>query len=110
MSIWTEAELLRALELVKERASTETAFRTLALSNANAALEEVASKSFPGSNIRFIESKGSPTISGEEVVVVLPEMQESLDELSDEMLETVAGGTGGNNPPPTAPPPPIGIS
>jgi hypothetical protein len=71
---------------VFQRASSDPAFRELAMRDGTAAVEQVIGKPLPdGVKIRFVENDGATFTLG------LPPAR-SGDELSDRELEAVAGG------------------
>lgn len=71
------------------RSATDMAFRKQLLTNSRAAIAEFAGKNVVDvapMNVVFIENKADATI-------VLPDPVESATELSEDELQTVAGGT-----------------
>lgn len=79
-------QLFRVGAKVFQRATTDPAFRALALKDGTAAVEEVVGKPLPdGVKIRFVENNGASATIG------LPPARTS-GELSDRELEAVAGG------------------
>jgi len=76
---------------VFQKAAHDPAFRSLALSDGTAAVEQVLGKPLPdGVKIRFVENDGATFTLG------LPPARTS-DELSDRELEAVAGGRGSSS-------------
>jgi hypothetical protein len=96
------------IEEVQMRASVDRTFRALALADPEAAIAQVNSRFSPESSIVFIESLDIRSTNKDEnvQVIVLTPLAANSDELSDELLEEVAGGTNTNPPPP----PPVGLS
>lgn len=89
MSAWTQEEVNQAIEKVKELSVTDAAFRKLCLENPNEAIKKVSGKEVPeGIVIKFIENIGA------HMTIVLPEAA-AAGELSDDALDSVAGGVGG---------------
>lgn len=83
---WNKDELEKALHAVKKKAMIDAAFRKLALSDAAAAVKEVAGKELPKEVcMKFIENDRA------QMTIVLPDMLEG--EISEEDLNKVAGGT-----------------
>jgi hypothetical protein len=75
------------LQALLVRSTTDLEFRKKLLTEPRAALAEFSGHDIPESvNIKFIESKGRPTI-------VLPNAIDPAAELSSAELEAVAGGT-----------------
>ena len=69
-----------------ERSSTDLDFRSKLLTDSRAALSEFIGKPLPESfNVAFVENKADYTI-------VLPESIDTAAELSEQELESVAGG------------------
>lgn len=88
MSQWSYDDIKSAMEKVMEKSAADADFRSLCLSNPNAALKQVAQKEIPdGFNVKFIENQASATL-------VLPEFKGADGELSDSDLDQVAGGKG----------------
>lgn len=84
---WTPQEIQRVIEESIRRGKTDQQFRSLALSNPRAAVEQVAGKPVPeGLRVKFFDG------SGEHLSIILPEYVEDESELSDTQLEQVAGG------------------
>ena len=86
MSNWSKEELEKALLDVKKKAIRDADFRKLALSDASAAVKEAAGKELPsGVKLKFVENDGA------RMTIILPDLVE--DEMSEEELDKVAGGT-----------------
>jgi len=85
---WEVSEINEAIQKAIKLSTTDAAFRKLALTDPNAAIERVAGKPVPpGTRIKFVESGGA------HFTIILPEMVRSdVSELSDAELEQVAGG------------------
>lgn len=90
---WTN-DKAEAVELeVKKRAIVDPEFRTLALTNPSAAVSQISDIPLPaGFKIQFVDN------AGYNKTVVLPDPVQSVEELSEEELLSIAGGatTGGN--------------
>jgi len=83
---WT-ARFQEEMAKVAERASQDAEFRRLAVSDPRAALKEVTGLELPSEfKLQVVDG------AGYHATIVLPEMRGASDELSDEDLETVAGG------------------
>ena len=95
----------KLLEAVSHRASMDGHFRAQLLADPASAIHAAFGVTLPeGFRIRFIEKD-----PGLDVMVVLPDLRAADEELSDDDLEQVAGGTGTlawSDPGPTPPPPP----
>lgn len=86
---WTPEDIEKAFKDVKQKAMTDKNFRALAVANPNKAIKEVTGKDVPaGFAIKIMESDPAYHMT-----FVIPEMV--TEELSDETLETVAGGAAG---------------
>ena len=84
----------RLLDEIMRRASEDTSFRTFLLSEPKEAIYQTFGVRVPlNFRVQFIE-KGADI----DALVVLPDMARTNDELTDDDLDAVAGGTG--NPPP----------
>jgi hypothetical protein len=82
---WNDDKWNAALDKVLERSTTDAEFRKLCLSDAHAAIEKASGQPLPREvRIRF-------TTEASEMAVRLPDFRGS-GELSDEELESVAGG------------------
>lgn len=86
MGEWTKEEMGKVLLDLKKKAMQDAAFRELALTDAAAAIKEIAGKDLPnGMKLKFVENdRGHMTI-------VLPDL--AAGEMSEEDLDQVAGGT-----------------
>jgi len=96
----------KLLEAVCHRASMDGPFRAQLLADPASAIHAAFGVSLPeGFRIRFVEKD-----PGLDALVVLPDLHDADEELSDDDLEKVAGGGGGeltwSDPGPIAPPPP----
>ncbi len=88
MNNWTNEEAKNALETIKKKALTDEVFFELCLKDPEKAVKEIAGKDAPDNfKIKFIENKA------DEMIVVLPTPVKKNAELSDDELESVAGGT-----------------
>lgn len=87
---WTAEEIQDAMKKLVERGATDARFRTIALSDPNEAVRQVAGKAVPeGIKVRVVENAGA------HYTIVLPDLRSSdVSELSDAELEHVAGGRG----------------
>ena len=78
-----------AIHAALKRTATDAEFRKLALTDANAAVQQIIGKPLPeGFRVRVLDR------AGYDVTLVLPDPTES-GELADEELEQVAGGSYG---------------
>ena len=86
---WTPAKVEATKRELLRRAAEDRPFRQRCLDDAPAAIKEVSGLDLPadGPRIRFVERL-------EELVIVLPSMTDSDNEVSDEDLELIAGGGG----------------
>ncbi len=95
----------KLLEAVVHRASMDGPFRAQLLADPASAIHSAFGVSLPeGFRIRFVEKD-----PGLDALVVLPDLHAADEELSDDDLEQVAGGSGTatwSDPGPIAPPPP----
>lgn len=83
---WTQEEAEQAFVDARKKAMTDKEFRELVLSNPHEAIEQVTGKAVPEQiKIKVIEADPAYHLT-----FLLPEMVS--DELSDEELESVAGG------------------
>jgi len=91
ITLLDDEEVRGVLKEVFERASTDPVYREKALANPKAAIEEITGEELPenASTIRFQE-EGNASASA---TFTLPDLVEQSDELSEEDLEQVAGGT-----------------
>ena len=86
VSDWTKEELEKVLLDLKKKAMQDAAFRQMALSDAPAAIKEIAGKDLPeGMKLKFVENDGGY------MTIVLPDL--AAGEMSEEDLDKVAGGT-----------------
>jgi hypothetical protein len=97
----------KLLDAVLHRAASDHDFRTALLANAGGTLHTAYGVTLPqGFAVRFIEKPADV-----DLLVVLPDAAGD-DELSEDDLEQVAGGTAGvtkwSDPDPNDPPPPSG--
>ncbi len=77
-----------AVENIFRRSMTDSEFRTLALTDAAAAFKAASGHDLPaGFKVRFVENNPG------EATLVLPSAAAPAGELSDDALESVAGGT-----------------
>ncbi len=86
MSNWNDTELNNLVESVIRRAAIDAEFRSLAVSDATAALQRFADKPVTGIKVRFVDMQGP------EKAIILPPLSRNASELTPEELETVAGG------------------
>lgn len=92
----------RLLEAVTGRAKTDEVFRRRLLETPREAIHDAFGVRLPeGFRVRFVEK--DPDV---DLMVVLPGLREEEDELTEDELEAVAGGTDGAWADPTEPPPP----
>jgi hypothetical protein len=83
-----EQELERAIREAIKRSVVDSEFRIKALTDSNAALEAISSKTLPeGTSVRFVQNYGKATRT-----YVLPDPVEESNQLLEEDLEQVAGG------------------
>jgi hypothetical protein len=86
---WTDAELQDVFSKVAQRAAIDPEFRREALSDPNLAISRITTKLLPpGMAVKFVDN------SGQLKTIPLPDpaAEISLEELSEEDLEAVAGG------------------
>lgn len=96
MKSWTNEELQEIVSAVAKRASTDRAFRALALKDSATAISRVTQKPLPdGITFRFVDNSG--TLKTFPLPEILPQAAGELDETA---LEKVAGGTDGVPPAP----------
>ena len=80
----------RLLQEVTARAATDLVFRKSLLTSPEAAIRDTFGVVIPSDvRIRFMEKP-----AGVDVLIVLPSIQPPVDELDDDDLDAVAGGTG----------------
>jgi hypothetical protein len=86
---WTNEEMIRAAQEVARRVSVDEEFKRLALADGAAAIARVDPKPLPpGVVLKFVDN------SGPLKTIPLPTpVSSELDEISEEELEAVAGGT-----------------
>lgn len=95
MAQWSQDELNRTIDEVKRRSLLDLEFRALALSGPPAAVAKINPKPLPpGFVIKFVEGSTGEhsTVTSGVLTIVLPEIIEKADELSDAELEQAAGG------------------
>ena len=112
MTAWAQSEASRTLDEAKRRSATDPQFRALLLSNPMTALAKINPRQIPPDSVRFIESKDAavPFDNPKVLLIVLPELgsfNDDAEELTEDDLEQVAGGTTASTTPPD---PPIGNS
>jgi len=99
MNQWSNAEVLRTIEEIKSRSRVDPEFRSLALTDARAAIAKVNPRPIATDiAVVFVEGIDAAAIKGKEtsdIVVVLPDPAGRTEALSDAELETVAGGDDG---------------
>ncbi len=84
---WSPEKVEATLASVLQRATTDAAFRALALADPAAAIAAVAGSRPPDHfKVRCIENAGA------HLTLVLPDFQDAAGELADADLEKVAGG------------------
>jgi hypothetical protein len=85
---WTKEALDEAVQKIGARASTDSEFRSLCLSNIHAAIKQETGLEVPASfKIGVLDQ------SANHLNLVLPPMVKEADELSESELESVAGGS-----------------
>jgi bacteriocin-like protein len=88
MADWTEDELNQVVGEVLRRTSIDPEFRALALNEPIAAMGKVASKPLPVNlGVQFHDN------SGDIKHITLPDPIPGIEELSEEELQAVAGGS-----------------
>src|SRR5262249_19955531 len=93
MSYMTDQELNSAVREVLKRAVADPNFRQLAVRDAKAAIAKVSNKNLPqGFEIQFIDNHGKATKT-----VVIPDPVTHPEQLTEEELESVAGGCAATN-------------
>jgi len=97
MENWNNERLQRVLAEVARKSAIDSEFRALALRDASSALSTITPKALPkGLTLIFVDNSDSTK------TIPLPDLLTTdCDELTDDELENVAGGS---NPPPPAPP------
>jgi hypothetical protein len=89
MSNWTPHEIESVINQIRNKASVDPEFRELCLSDLNQAVKQLSGKEVPQHfKVDVIEEN-----SDSDYTLVLPRLVSA--ELSDETLETVAGGARG---------------
>jgi hypothetical protein len=84
---WTTQDVESTIQAAIKRGKTDLAFRQMALSDPNKALETLSGKPLPeGLKVRFFDGGDA------HLTIVLPEYVEDESELTDAQLESVAGG------------------
>ncbi len=87
MNNWTNEEAKKALDTIRKKALTDESFFELCLKNPKKAVKEVVGKDVPDNfKLKFIENKA------DEIIVVLPTPVKKNKTLSEEELDSVAGG------------------
>ena len=88
---WTQEQIDQTLRAVIERSFSDPSFRAAALADGNAAVAKVSATAVPSDfRIRFVDN------AGHDLTVVLPDAPPAAQprqELSDEAVAGVAGGT-----------------
>lgn len=88
---WTQEEINECIEQCRKKATVDTAFRALLLSDVAAAVKELSGKDIPESlKIKIVES--DPAYNA---TFVLPPMESG--DVSDSELDDIAGGICGMN-------------
>lgn len=96
MTAWSRTEASRTIEEARRRSALDPGFRALALSDAAAALARINPRPIPPGSIVFVEIGGTVAEIGPNALVIeLPDLGQSEDELSIGDLEKAAGGSGG---------------
>lgn len=86
---WTQQDVEKAFVEVRKKAMTDKNYRKLVLLDPHKAIAQVTGKDVPKSfSIKVVENEPAYAAT-----FVLPEMES--EELTDEALESVAGGVGG---------------
>jgi len=90
MEGWTDAELREVVTEVMRRATVDPVFRQMAVTDSQGAIAAVTSKTLPhGIEFKFVDNTGRVKT----VPLPDPVCEIFSDELSDEELDQVAGGT-----------------
>jgi len=93
MAGWNEDDAKKAIAELIKRGTTDSAFRSLALSDPMAAIREINPEAFPpGFKVQVVAADGHT------LTAVLPDLVQKGGELSDAELEQVAGGAQPYNP------------
>ena len=88
MSKWTNEEAKKALYTIKRKALTDEVFFELCLKDPKKAVKEIAGKDVPDNfKLKFIENKT------DEMIIVLPTPVKKNKALSEDELDSIAGGT-----------------
>lgn len=84
---WTQEEAQQVIKEIARRATTESDFRQLALTDPAKAVQTVAGKPLPpGITVKIFDGEGAA------FSMVLPPLKADASELNDQELEQVAGG------------------
>jgi len=90
MAEWSKEKQEKVVKTVLDRSLNDAQFRKELVSHPHRAIQEATGEIVPDSvRLQFIDQ------SAAHLTVVLPAMKVSEDELSEQQLETVAGGKGG---------------
>ena len=94
MTGWSMEEARRTLEEVRSRSVLDHAFRELALRFPLAAIARVNPRPLPADSIRFIEThdEAEEIYTPNLIVMRLPATDSDMEQLTDEKLQSVAGG------------------
>ncbi|MGE6578539.1 hypothetical protein [Paenibacillus xylanexedens] len=85
---WTEEQIQETVNAVMTKASSDAAFRALAVSDIYAAIQQETGQEVPREfKINVVDG------TGYHATIVLPEARGEADELTETELESVAGGS-----------------
>ncbi|PQP84165.1 hypothetical protein C0Q44_06100 [Paenibacillus sp. PCH8] len=86
---WTQEQLNETVEAVLAKAGSDAEFRALAVSDIYAAIRAATGHEVPQQfKIRVVDA------TGYHATIILPEVRNAADELTDTELDNVAGGSG----------------
>ncbi|KPD07730.1 hypothetical protein AM501_13955 [Aneurinibacillus migulanus] len=85
---WSMEKVEEALETIKQKAATDSEFRTLCLNNPEEAVKQATGMEVPeGFKLRMVDNAGA------HLTVVLPDVRSGEGELDESELAQVSGGT-----------------
>lgn len=91
MADWTKEKQEKVIKAVWERSQTDAQFRKELVSHPHRAIQDATGEIIPDSvRLQFIDKNAA------HLTLVLPPLKAGEDELSEQQLESVAGGKGFN--------------